>query len=370
MEVKKMNLGRSPSHEAGGSKIMDFALGKGRLAKLESVIEESSQLEFWSPKYQAWRKLLELYLSSGNNPALAKSYLLPLLKKEDWIAVPDCPATPIYHDVMRLKNTSGSELFQDIYFTSIQEFCQVYCQFFISQRKRLLREMHTEGVCMDVMSQLLNRGTYRSLMCAAILYREDQPIGFDFPSEIEEQISERLHSWAQEFNQEFLGIQELLGGLSQQYNWYCDTVREAIVAAWDVGLIRSNRPNLVSVAAQRALSKDCADDLLGYISASPVGIGPNMQGTAAFDAMYQIFYNNVADDPDNAERAFFALCIPESKFKTMVDYLYDFYWCVADGLLSSALYARIVVAFQKNKDSTDPRDYLASLMYRGYPELK
>lgn len=370
MEVKKMNLGQNSPREASGSKIMDFALGKERLVRLESMIEESKQLEFWSPKYQAWRKLLELYLSSGNNPELTKTMLMPLLEKEDWLPIPEGPETSIYRDIMRLKNTSGSELFESVHYSTIQNFCATYCQFFISQRKRLLREMHTPGVCMDVMSQLLSRDTYRSLMCAAILYRENQPVDFDFPAEVHDQIAERLASWAGEFNAEFLAVQELLGDLSSQYNWYCDDVRQTITAAWNNGLIRSNRPDLVPVATQLALTKDCADNLLGYLSASPVGIGPDLSGTATFDAMYQIFYNNDANDPDNAERAFYALCIPASKFKTMVDYLYDFYWCVSDGLLSSALYARIVVAFQKRSDSTDPGDYLASLQYRGYPELK
>lgn len=207
-------------------------------------------------------------------------------------------------------------------------------------------------------------------MCAAILYREHQPVGFDYSDEIRDEIQGKLNAWRDEFVAEFTQVQQFLGDLVGQYSWYCDTVKNAISRSWDNALIRSNRPSFVTVEEQLSLSKDCADDLLGYITSSPAGIVPNLTGTAVFDAMYQIFYNNVAGDEENAERSFFALCIPAGKFRTMVDYLYDFYWCVADGLLSSALYARIVVAYQKNQDRTSPEDYLASLQYRGYPELK
>lgn len=370
MEVKRMNLERRTTPTASGSRIMDFALGQERLEQVEAVIAESEQLEFWSPKYQAWRNLLEWYLTSGNNPELTKQVYLDLLEKTDWIAVPEGPLTHIYRDIMRLQNTSGSELFSEVAYPTIQDFCSNYCHLFISQRRRLLKEIHTEGVCMDVMNQLLERGTHRSLMCAAILYREHQPTGFDYSDEIRDTIQGRLDKWCDEFVQEFTNVQTLLGDLVGQYSWYCDTVKLAIKRAWSNALIRSNRPSFVTVDEQLSLSKDCADDLLGYISNSPAGILPNLTGTAVFDAMYQIFFNNVADDDTNAERAFFALCITSGKFKTMVDYLYDFYWCVADGLLSSALYARVVVAHQKNPERTDPDDYLASLQYRGYPELK
>lgn len=370
MEVKKMNLGQTPTHEASGSRISDFALGAERVSKLKSILEESRRLEFWSPKYQAWRVLLEQYLSSGNYPELTRTELAPLLEKKDWITIPTGPLTNIYRDIMRLRNTSGSELFPDVQYTQIQEFCSVYCQYFVTQRKRLLKEIHSKGVCEDVMNQLLGSGTYRGLMCATILYRHNQPCNYVYTEEVRAAITERLQEWKQIFYTEFCEAQAFLGESVGLYNWYCDTVRDAICRSWDNALISDNRPDFVTAGERLALSKDCADNLHGYISDSPAGIGPSMLGTAAFDAMYQIFYNNDPDSPDNAERAFFALCVPQSTFKTMVDYLYDFYWCVADGLLSSALYARIVVAYQQNKDSTDPDDYRASLVYRGYPELK
>ncbi len=370
MSVSKMNLNKEPTHTASGSKIMDFALGAERLTKVESVLQEALDLEFWAPKFQAWRNLLEWYLSSGNNPELTKQTLLPLLEKEDWLNVPSGPLTNMYSDVMRLSNTSGSEVFQDVYYNTIQDFCNNQCFFFYSQHKRLLREIHSPGVYDDVMRQLLAKGTYRSLMCATVLYREKQNSSYEFPAECVEELSSRLATWTDEFVSEFKGIQDMLGGLSEQYSWYCDIVRTAIERAWRTALQRTGRPDLVTIDETLSLSKDTADSLLGYISACPVGIGPPLKGTDTFDAMYQIFYNNIEDDPDNAERCFHALCIPDSKFKTMVDYLYDFYWCVSDGLLSSAMHARMVVAYQRNKDSIDPDAYLASLQYRGYPELK
>lgn len=370
MSVQKMNLVKTPRRKAAGSKISDFALGKERRAKVEDVLKETINLEFWSPKYQAWRKLLEWYLSSGNDSELTKSTLLPLLEKEDWLAIPEGPMTPMYRDVMRLKNTSGSELFQDVYYKTIQDFCANQCFFFHSQRKRLIREVQAPAVYDDVMRQLLERDTYRSLMCALTLYRQKQPVSYEFKQEAIDTLASRLNDWLVKFLEEFQAIQDMLGDLSKQYSWYCDTVRDAIQRAWSTALVRTGRPDLVSVDERLSLSKDTADDLMGYLTAAPTGTGPALTDTAVFDAMYQIYYNNIADDPDNAERCFFALCIPPSKFNTMVDYLYDFYWCVADGLLSSALHARIVVAYQKNKDSLDPGDYLASLYYRGYPELK
>lgn len=370
MSVSRMNLNNEPPQKATGSKILDFALGEERLNKVESVLHEALELEFWHPKFQAWRKLLEHYLSSGNNPELTKQTLLPLLEKEDWLLVPEGPLTPLFRDVMKLQNTSGSEVFQDVYYETIKDFCTNQCFFFYSQHKRLHRELQSPGVYEDVMKQLLAKGTYRSLMCATILYREKQSASYEFPAECIEELSTRLSAWVDEFVREFQNIQEMLGRLSTQYSWYCDTVRDAIKRAWSTALVRTGRPELVTVDETLSLSKDTADELLGYLSASPVGIGPPLKGTDTFDAMYQIYYNNIDDDPDNAERCFFALCVPASKFKTMVDYLYDFYWCVSDGLLSSAMYARIVVAYQRNKDAIDPDTYLASLQYRGYPELK
>lgn len=370
MSVKRMNLGQASPSAMSGSKILDYALGEERLSRLEGVIRESDKLEFWSPKYQAWRKLLEWYLSSGNNPVLAQTKLLPLLEKEDWLDVPEGPLTQMYRDTMRLRNTSGSELFQDVYYKDITQFCDVQCQFFISQKNRVWRELHSDAIYNDVMKQLLDKGTHRATMCALVLYREHQRDTVEFDPEMVTDLQSRVSKWRDDFVTEFKAIQEMLGDLVHRYSWYCDIVLNAIMRAWDNAFVLHNRPDLVTADENLELSRDTAADLLGYLNACPVGIGPAFGDTSAFDAMYQIYYNNIVDDADNAERCFFALCIPSSKYKTMVDYLYDFYWCVADGLLSSALYARMVVAHQRNKDSVHPDDYLASLQYRGYPELK
>lgn len=370
MGVSKINLTQSSTPKASGSKIADFALGKERLGKLERVIAEADTLEFWSPKYQAWRKLLEWYLSSGNNPVLAQTKLLPLLHKEDWLTVPESELTPIFRDIIRMKNTSGTELFKEVYYNTIQDFCQNQCWFFTSQSQRLWREIHSPNVCTEVMTGLVKGQTYRSLMCAIILFRENQATGYEFPEELVTELQVRVDVWKHEFLAEFKAIQEMLGDLSHLYSWYCDTVRIAIERAWDNALVKHNRPLLVTAEETIALSKDVGADLQGYLSASPVGIGPNFLDTASFDALYQIFYNNDPSAPDNTERCFYALCLPHARFKWVVDNLYDFYWCVMDGLLSSAMYARICVAFQKNKDAIDPIDYQSSLCYRGYPDLK
>lgn len=370
MGVSKINLTKSSAPKASGSKITDFALGKERLEKLESVIAEADTLEFWSPKYQAWRKLLEWYLSSGNNPVLAQTKLLPILHKEDWLAVPEGELTPIFRDIVRMKNTSGTELFRDIYYNTLEDFCKEQCWFFTTQSQRIWREIHQPNICTEIMTGLVEGTTYRSMMCAVLFFRENQATGLAYPPELLAKLQAKVDAWRNEFLAEFKAIQEMLSDKLHLYSWYCDTVFNAIKRAWDNALVLHNRPLLVTAEENMSLSKDVAADLQGYLSASPVGIGPNFLDTASFDALYQIYYNNDSSAPDNNERCFYALCVPHARFKWVIDNLYDFYWCVMDGLLSSAMYARICVAFQKNKDAIDPVDYQASLAYRGYPDLK
>lgn len=366
--MNKMNLGNKAATQTGSSRIQDFSIGADRLEVLERKIQAVLVSEFWSPKTQAWLPLINAYLQSGNRPDWARKYSGPLFEREDWLTIPENEYTQIYKDIRNLKNTSGTEVFDGVYFNTIRKFCETTCKFYISQRKRIIREVHSPGVYNDVMTKLMGKETYRSLMLAVLLYRRRYDRDHQFDPALIEQMRTRLASWTEAFVAEFKEVQKFLGDLVQRYSWYSDTVRDALERVWSIALEIHNPPAAIEPRVARTLSDEREGALRFYISNSPAGDGPDVTGAGVFNAMQQIFFSNVQPE-DSAECAVFALCVPPATFKGMVDYLYDFYWMVEDGILTGALYSRIVVAHQRNKD-IDPDEYLESLAYRGYPPLE
>ena len=88
-----------------------------------------------------------------------------------------------------------------------------------------------------------------------------------------------------------------------------------------------------------------------------------------WDAMCNVFFPENAKDPLFFEKSYHALCVPKSYLKRMSDILYDFYWIVKDNLLTSQMYIRKQVSYQKDNNEETPESYLAHLYTRGFPRV-
>lgn len=365
MESRRLDLAHAGDVTAARSRIEDYALGGEIQRSVVDMLEKQRSLEYWSPEYQAWEEVLTKYLKTGGVPELTTQYLGELFDKVDQITIPDNPLSPVYEDIHSLFTSVQGELFKGTAHSDIVQFCETVGNFYISQKRFIWRDIHSEGVANEVMLSLLSRGTYRSLMCALILYRNHQCKGFTFPQTIHDEIADRINAWRDTYVKEFKRVQEMLGARSKQYIWYRDSVLRCVSEAFTDCVSREKR---VFVPAEVTLKEEqvVCRKINGYLNSGPLGLRPQADKTYAFDAMYQIFFNNKVENEDNAENCHHALCICRSAFDTMVNYLFDFYWCVKYGDLGRKLYDRIVAMDANDSQDINPDDYYASLIYRGF----
>lgn len=366
MESRRLNLSGSEDMTATSSRIEDYALdGEIKSAVLE-MLETQKGLEFWSPEYQAWEPILTKYLKTGGVPQLTTKYLGGLFDKRDDIAVPASAYTQAYQDIHSLYTTVNGELFKGVRYSDIVDFQNTICNFLVSQKKSIWRDIHTDAVMNEVMSTLLNEGTYRGLMCALILCRNHQAKDFEFQEKYVLEIASRIDTWRQTYAAEFRKIQTMLGDRNSNYIWYHDSVLECVDAAFTDCANKDKRmfvPARITIREEKVICQM----INGYLNGGPLGIRPLTSTTYAFDAMFQIFYNNVAENPNNAENCHHALCVRRSAFDTMVNYLFDFYWNVQYGDLGKMLYDRVLLMEDSESSDINPADYRASLLYRGFP---
>lgn len=366
MEMRKMNLTGGNSSRTSSTNKEDYFLNGSIYNAAMEMLKKEPELEYWSPVYQAWEPLLMKYLKTGSVPELTTEHLNRLYDKVDRIEVPTNGYTQFYCDIHALYNTSYGELFKLINHDMVIDFCQRVCQFFMSQRRIIWRDMHSADIMDEVMEGLLNINTHRSLMCASMLLRTHRARDYKYKAEYKATIRERLDKWIAEYTQEFNRVYALLGDQREFYIWYCpaalDCMQRAVRDCTEMAGIVFMTPEI-----SRREPEPVKAAINAYLSVSPWGTRPLASKSYAFDAMYKMFYDNHVEDPRNTEGVFHALCIGRSSFDTMCNYLNDFYGSVQYCTLGQKLLERIQAMADNDNLSITPEEYRASLLYRGFP---
>lgn len=370
MDIRRMSLIDTPVEKVSAASMDEYKCGADRVEWLENVLAELSQKEFWDPVYQAWRPYVDTYLSSGVNPELTSQYAQHFLAKEDWLDARPGYGSEIYEEILKLKNTSTSTVLSSFYYSDIQDFCSGTCKFFIGQRKQLVGQLHNPGLYNSTLADLLARDTWKSLMCAIVLYRHCQIDGFGWSAPSMLKLTDRLGEWLEKFLDTFDVVSAFVGTGSKVYSWYCPKVKEVLQRTWKSSLLIRNRPLIISDKDVYALTASLATKLVGYVNRIPSVYDDPFDEQTVWNSVSALFYPADVEAEDFCETAYKALCIPRSYFQKMCDNLYDFYWTVKDGLLSEQLYTRKTVEYDNGTNLKEtPADYLESLYRRGFPSI-
>lgn len=367
METRKLDLFGDGDSQSSSTRPEDYVLRGDIQQYAKEMLDITQDLEYWSPVYQACEPLLTKYLATGSVPELTRIYLSGIYDKVDKIDVPETACTSIYTDIHLLFNTSTGELFRGLDHNAIVEFCNTAGIFFTSQKRVIWRDMHNETIMNEVMDGLLNKGTYRSLMCATILYRNQRARDFRYDTRYRDEIRGRLDRWVAEYTAEFEKVMGMLGEQNEFYIWYRPSVLSCVQRGFQQCLSESGLVFLTPEISKTEPQPVCTA-INSYMNGGPLGTRPvSDRRSYAFDALYKLFFENKEGDPHRYEDCHHALCIGRSSYDTFQSYLRDFYLGVEKGELGTWLLNRII-AMQGNENvPMTEEEYRASLIVRGFP---
>lgn len=367
MATKLLNLAGDGERSTSSTNPDDYILTGEIEAYAIEMMKQAPTLEYWSPVYQACEPLLTKYLQTGSVPDLTRANLMKLYEKVDRIPVPTSPYTQFYNDIHSLMNNTRGELFKGLVHKDIVEFCETIISFFNMSKRVIWRDMHSNAVMHEVIEGLLAKPTYRSLMCAVMLFRNQRANGFKYEPNYEQEIRGRLDKWMAEYTAEFEKIMKMLGKQNEFYIWYRPACLACVQRGFDLCLKERGLVFLTPEVSKTEPQLVC-QAINSYLNGSPLGTRPlNDRQSYAFDALYKIFFENNVDDPDNFEGCFHALCIGKSSYDTFQNYLHAFYGFVERREIGQMLLDRIVAMEVNENAPMTAEEYEASLLFRGFP---
>ena len=370
MDLRRMALIDAPITKVSATTMDAFRLGADRLQALSNLLPRLRSLEFWDPEYQAWKPFLDSYLSSGVNPQYTKEYYAGFVQKADYLEAPPAAYSDLFADILKLKNTSGSILFEGFFYTDIQSFCENQCKFFVNTQKSLVQQLYSPDLYIQTLSDLLNVGTWKAVMCALVLYRHCQIENFSWTASLILQLQEKLGEWLETFLKHFDEITEFVRNNQKGYSWYQPRVLEVIRRTWSSSLQIEERPLVITDKDVYSISSEVATKLVEYVNSCPAVYDDPFDEQTVWDSMSALFYSSNPQAKDFSVSAYKALCVPRNYFKRMCNTLYDFYWTVADNQLTSQLYTRCQVGWSTSpSDSREPGAYLEELYNHGFPTI-
>lgn len=372
MDIRKMTLIESPIKEISSSTMADYKCGPDRLRILEQNAAVFLFGEYWDPRYQAWKSYLDTYLASGVNPEMAAKYMKPFLEKEqrEQLSPAQNKFSQMYNDALSLKGNAAIPLFDGVFFREIEQFCDPYCKFFISSQKAVASQLYSPAMYVGTINDLLQRGNWKSLMCALVLYRHCQLDDFSWPTDVIMSLQSRLGEWLGIYLDAFQEVTEFIGESNWAYSWYCPEVLTVIQQVWATALLLKDRPEVIKRDTVYKLSPAVASKLVGYVNSCPAVYDDPYDKLTVWNAVFALFGAENKEDPALSEKAFYALCVPRSYLSRMCNSLYDFYWMVKDKLLTSQLYIRKQVAYANGDTPFEtPEAYLEKLYDRGFPVI-
>lgn len=348
-----------------------FQVSPDRLKDLEERVPELYALEYWNPVYQAWKPFLDTYFKCGVNAPLTVQWGSALMQKEDYILPPDSVLSPIFAEIQKLRNTTGTILFENYLYGDIEQLCANEITFFLQNRKTIAQQLHNAQLYTATIQQLLDEKTWRGFLCAIYLYRHCQAVDMKWPSAILQEMNQRLEQWVTTYLETFDFVFKFIDGNSM-YDWYDPAIRNVVQRVWTSALIIEGRPRLLSPSDIGNLSPVAKDAVISYVGSCPVVYDDPFHQKTVWASLCNLFFAGPeANEPNFVERVFYAMCIPDTYIGKLCDVLFDFYWLVKDGNLTGALYDRKITAFSKG-EGTDmtPEMYLKTLYLRGYPTRK
>lgn len=371
MDIRRMNLFDSDDVVVQSVTKEEYSLGPDRLAILERELPTLVEQEYWHPNFQAWSPFLNTYLQSGCNPELTLKYGGRILNKEDYLLPPESIYHRVFEEILLLRNTTGTVIFEDIAYNEIESLCATQCKFFIQGRKQIERQLHDPAIYAGTVEALLNIGTWRSFLCAMYLYRHSQTASQPLSSAVRDSMQEKLNAWWAVYSEAFEKVRHFVSANGDVYGWYCDLTKEVVHRVWRSAMALSDRELLLGPNDVYGTSIALSESLVAYVNSHPLVYDDPFKNVTVWDALCNLFYASDVKAPDFFEKSFYALCIPASYIKRVCDILYDFYWVVKDGRLTGALYDRKLTSYSLGDGlEQTPEDYLGSLYDRGYPLLR
>lgn len=371
MDLRRMALIDTPTANVSSAGMDAYKLGEDKLNMLCSLLPNLCEMEYWDPVFQAWKPFIDRYLSSGANPALTTKYYAVLLQKEDNLVAKPAAYSNIFAEILKMRNTSGTLIFDGYFYGDIFAFCENQCKFFVSTQQTLSKQLYSRELYVQTLDDLLKIGTWRALMCALILYRHCQIENFNWPATELLSLQDKLGEWLEKFLKAFDDASAFVGAGHRVYTWYQPTVQEVIRRTWSSALLLVNRPLVITRDDVYAVDSEVATQLVKYVNMSPAVYDDPFDEQTVWDSMSALFNAPNPSDPLLAESAYKALCVPRSYFKKMCNILYDFYWIVKDLQLTSQMYARKQVEWSSNPDSDKtPEEYLEDLYNHGFPSVQ
>ena len=370
MDLRRMALIDAPITKVSAVSMEAYKIGQDKLEMLEEFISKLLTMEYWDPIFHAWQPFIDTYLSSGVNPEMAGRYYRVFLGKEDLLEAKPAAYSNLFAEILKMKNTSGTVVFNGYFYSDLYAFCENQCKFFISTQKTIAKQLYSPEIYTSTLTSLLNLGTWRGVMCALILYRHCQIEQFSWPSSCVLSLQDKLGEWLETFLREFDRVASFVASNSQVYTWYQPRVLEVIRRMWSSSLQIQGRPLVITDKDVYAVSSDVATKLVKYVNISPAVYDDPFNEQTVWDSMSALFFAKDPQSPTLAEEAYKAPCVPKSYLKKMCDTLYDFYWVLKDGLLTEQLYVRKEVEFATARDNSQtPEEYLEELYNHGFPSM-
>lgn len=371
MNVGYMSLIDSPLDDMKGVPMQEFQLGPERVAILEQLLSQFGKGSRWDPAFVAWRPFMSIYLSSGCNPTLTKQYYFDIETAPKNLEIEESSYSATFESIVRLMDGVSGQVFADMNYATIEEFCKTVCEFFITQTKAVINTVHDPKMYRSTLDSLLQMNTWDALMSALMLYRHTQSEELPWtPAQIA-MLQERLGEWLGKFLESFDRVTTFIDEKKGRYAWYCEAVKNVYLRVWSSALILRGRLDPFSKEAVASIPSHILPSLVDTIVKSPAWYDEPYGKKATFDALCNTFYAEDVNAPDYLLKATPALGAPTVKIRSAIDTLYKFYWVVKGDKLTWMLYNRRRVEFLQGLGLSDPPDsYLTGLYAKGFPEIK
>ena len=351
-----------------------YRLGPARTEELEKVMIEMVSLDYWDPKFQAWWPLVNTYLGSGVNSDLAVKYYTALQKKIDRLETPISGLCDFYRDAYAVLKSSTTDIFEYSYYQDIEEICNTVIYFFVEKRRNIIKSLYTQVRYNSMLEELVikdgNSYDWFKAVRGLDLYRHCQFDSISWNRETLDKLGEAVNIWDTVFYKEFNNARNLLSDTVSAYGWYCDYVLETIKGIFTKSF-RGERLNSLNANISYALPANISDRLVAWFNSNPAVYDCGYNNNEVWEVMLQLFFTKYADAGFLETAGYKALCIPPSYFTRLCDVLYDFFWVIKNGILTSTLYTRKKLNYDRGIGlSVTPEEYLDDLYSRGFPELK
>lgn len=375
MDLRLMQLGDSDAQNlvvTGFSK-EEYQLDERQSNLLTNFLNSAKSTGFWDPAYQALYPFVKTYLRSGNTPELTREWMPYLQEKQNYLfPVKPSARHDIYSDIIKYYTKSAIKVFDGVPYGDIQHFSKEVCGGFLDRQKWIVNNLYTQNIYNSTFTELLTSGSYNKCVLAVYVYRQMQIERNIVNNSNRELFVKFVNNWIAKYCEMFETVMHALGDKVAVYDWYNPIVENIVKELWEQSLTTGEASrDIMNKAKSLSLQANVSDKVVQYIGGSPVWGADPLSPITVFDIFYSFMFESEETCEDYTEKAALALTVPKKSFAGMCKTMFDFYWMVDAGMLTTKLYGRQDVNYMQHPGTELTADEYLSVLYSlGYPKVK